>query len=363
MKTFPYAFLANVIAMAAFMSTAYADGVANHDPGPYKMTKFGGSGENIPSNGPVIHVFSKDGKSYTTISNDNENLNFTSSVGAICSAQSQKVESASVEVAGTTHDVSGTGGHAMNKHVESFQFPFTLPNIARDPAAACNFELDKRVSKSNKSRDYWMQKGFVVKYENAYEARFWTSCAGGLARGSVESKTIKTPVWIACAATDAGSEPRPDTSGEKPKRMPASRARPMPLKVTAKLEANQQGTIYASKCPVAVRYTGSIYASKPGTTVTYQISGTGWETPERKMTFNEAGSQEITGWTQRYRESESSPGRISNAPADASKKPDASGTVRLNVKYDGGSTQSATIPYTVFCNAEEPKTMQLKTKE
>lgn len=363
MKIVPYTLLACVFVMAGFTSAAHADGVANHDPGPYKMSKFAGSGEHIPSNGPVIHVFSKDGKSYTTISNDNKNLHFTSSVGAICSAKSQTIGSASIEVAGTTHSVGGIGAHVMNTHVESFNFPFVLPTIPRAPAAACNFELDKRVSDSNKSRDYWMQKGFVVKYENAYEARFFASCSGGLARGDIESRTINTPVWIACAATDNSSDARPNTEAEKPKRVPASRARPMPLKVTAKLEATRQGTIYASKCPVAVRYTGSIYVSRPGTKVTYQISGTDWEAPERTITFNESGTQEITGWTQRYRENESSPNRVSNAPADMRKKPDANGTVRLNVKYDGGSTQSATIPYTVFCNAEEPKKVMLKSSE
>ena len=217
MKVVPSKILPGIIPMVAFVTIAYADSVMNHDPGPYKMTKFGNSSEVIPLNGPVIHVYSKNGQSYTTVSNDNENLHHTSSVGG------------------------------------------------------------------NKSREYWMHKGFVVKYENAY--------------------------------------------------------------------------------PVAVRYTGSIYASKPGTQVTYQISGTDWDSPERTITFAAAGSREITGWTQRYREKESNPGQISAAPADTRKTPDASGTAQLKVKYNGGSTQSAAIPYTVFCNAEKPGNVTLKVAE
>lgn len=363
MKIVPSKKLAGIIALATFVAVAYAASVMNHDPGPYKMTKFGNSGEHIPLNGPVIRVYSNNGTSYTTISNDNENLQHTSTVGGICSGRSQKFRSPSIEVAGTSHSVTGAGEHAMKTHPESFEFPFTLPNIPRAPAAACNFELDKRESSSNKSREYWMQKGFVVKYENAYEANFTASCYGGVARGDFESETIKTPVWIACAAIDPGSDSKPNTEPEKPERMPASRARPVPLKVTAKLEATQQGTIYASTCPVAVRYTGSIYVSKPGTEVSYQIAGTDWDSPERTIAFSTAGTQEITGWTQRYREKESSHGQISAAPADTRKKPDASGTVKLKVKYNGGSTQSAAIPYTVYCNTEEPKNVTLKIAE
>jgi hypothetical protein len=321
------------------------------------MSKFGSSGENIPLNGPVIHVFSKDGKKYTTISNDNKNLKHASKVGGICGRRSQKFSGASVRVAGTEHSVGGTGSHAMKDHTESFQFAFTLPDIARKPAAACNFELDKRVAQGNKSRGYWMKRGFVVRYDNAYEATFAASCSGGLSRGDFQSKKIKTPVWIACAATDVTSQSKPDS---KPARAAKSRARPMPLKVTAKLAATKQGTIYAPKCPVTIRYTGSIWVSKPKTTVRYQIVGSGWKSPERKITIAKTGSQEITGWTQYYREKESDRNRLT-ASTGGTAQPDANGTVRLKVKYQGGTTQSKAIPYKVFCNAQAPKPSRLKT--
>lgn len=351
--------LVTVSALVGFAGVVLAANLMTHKPGTYKMSQFGKTGENIPLNGPVIHVFSSNGEKYTSIANDNENLKHASTVGGICGRRSQDFSSASVEVAGTSHGVSGSGGHTIKNHTESFEFPFTLPDISRTPAAACNFELDKRVANDNKSRAYWMQRGFVVKYENAYEAKFTASCSGGLAHGEFSSETIKTPVWIACAATDV----KPDRKPIPVKPVEPSRAKQLPLKVRAKLEATKQGTIYASKCPVTVRYTGSIFVSRANFKVKYQIIGSDWESPQRTITIKRPGNQEITGWTQYYREKKRNPNQISNAPADNKKSPDSSGKVVLKVEYEGGKTQSDPIPYEVFCNAEKPKRAILKIKE
>ena len=342
----------------AAMGTVNAAGVTKHTPGTYKMSKFAASGENIPLNGPVIHVFSSDGKKYTAIANDNENLKHASKVGAICEKRSHDVKSASVSVAGTSHAASGTGKHSMKSHTESFSFPFTTPDIPRTPVAACNHELDKRVAQSNKSRNYYLDRGFVVKYENAYEAKFTAMCSGGLSQGKIMSKTIQTPVWIACKSTS-------NSGGSRPNKPPAEpvvfQAVEMPLKVSAKLVADKPGKIYASKCPAAVRYTGSINVSRPNTKVTYQIAGSDWESPKRTKTFTKAGSNAVTGWTQTYRVKEADIGRIASSPSAAQKAPDAKGTVRLYVSFDGGKTRSKAIGYEVYCNADKPKTITVKT--
>jgi len=347
-----YARLAIIgLAMLGYSASPLADTTTSHVAGPYKMAKFGNSGENIPLNGPVIHVFSSNGKSYDKIANDNENLRHASTISGICGRRAQEFSSASLEVAGTSHAVSGSGGHTIAKHTESFEFPFALPDIARQPAAACNFELDKRVAQGNRDRDYWMAHGFVVRYENAYEATFSASCAGGAARGEFARESIKTPVWIACAPIGGESKSKPNSA---PARVAKSRARPMPLKVSAKLQATQQGSIYAKECPVRVTYSGSIFVSQPNTRVRYRIVGTGWQSPERTITIAESGSQDISGWTQRYREKQSTIGRVTST-AGTDREADASGTVRLKVEYDGGMAESEAISYEVFCNAEPPK--------
>jgi len=342
---------AAVLAMVVFADPVpAADMVMNHEPGPYKMTKFGRSGEMIPLNGPVIHVFSKDGKQYDAIANDNQNLKHVSRVGGICGRRTQSIGSASLEVGGVTHAVGGTGGNVMQRHTESFDFPFALPAIARKPAAACNFELDKRVAQGDKTREYWRKRGFVVRYENAYEATFTASCAGGVSRGDFGVEKIRTPVWIACAATEPGSQPKANT----PARQPKSRGRPMQLKVSAKLEATQRGTIHASECPVTVRYTGSIWVSQPNTTVRYQIVGTDWQSPERQLTLAKTGSVEITGWTQYFRAQSRDPNALA-ASVSGVGEPDAQGNARLEVRYEGGTVRSEAIPYKVFCNSEPPQ--------
>ena len=338
------------------VGVVFAETVMTHEPGTYKMTEFENTGENIPLNGPVIHVFSKDGKTYTSIANDNENLKHASRVGAICARRSQDFGDAWIEVEGVTHDVSGTGGHVIKNHTESFEFPFTLPHISRAPAAACNFELEKRVAQGDKSSAYWMKRGLVIRYENAYEAKFGASCSGGLLRGEFDTETIQTPVWIACAPTDVAEDPKPAA----PKRMPTSRAKQLTLKVRAELESTKRGTIYAPTCPERVRYTGSIWVSRPNTKVSYQILGTDWESPKRTITIKKPGAQKITGWTQYYRERKADLGRLSTGPNDAKKTPDAEGSVRLVVEYEGGTERSDPIPYKVFCNAKAPKRALIK---
>jgi len=333
-------------------------GITTHEPGYYKMSKYKNTGESIPLNGPVIHVFSNDGKKYTSIANDNEKLDHASRVGGICDKRSQKFKSASVTVAGESHSVSGTGDHAMTTHTESFEFPFTLPSISRSPAAACNHELDKRVASGNKSKNYWMSRGFVVKYENAYEAKFTASCSGGISHGDFVSKTIETPVWIACAATDPASGSKPNSEPNPPRQPDRSRARPMPLKVVAKLEADNPGTIYSKECPARVKYTGSIYVSKPNTEVTYQIAGSDWDSPERTITIAKPGFQDITSWTQYYREKEADIGRLAASSSDSSKTPDSKGRVRLTVKSGKTTVRSDPIPYEVYCNAAKPMRIQ-----
>lgn len=341
----------------AAADSASAAGVTKHEPGTYKMSKFAGSGENIPLNGPVIHVFSSDGKKYSAIANDNENLKHASTVGAICEKRSHDVKSASVNVAGTSHSASGAGDHSMKSHTESFSFPFTIPDMPRTPVAACNYELDKRVAQSDKSRNYYLSRGFVVKYQNAYEAKFTAMCSGGLSKGKIMSKTIKTPVWIAC-------DPTSNSGGSRPNKPPAKqmvfKAVEIPLKVSAKLVADKPGKIYASKCPATVKYTGSINVSRPNTEVTYQIAGSDWKSPKRTKIFAKAGDNDVTSWTQYYRVKEADIGRIASTPSDSRKGPDAKGTVRLYVGFDGGETRSKAIAYEIYCNAEKPRAIALK---
>ena len=357
MRSLSIAGLFGITLAFATAGSASAAGVTKHEPGTYKMSKFAGTGENIPLNGPVIHVFSSDGKKYSAIANDNENLKHASTVGAICEKRSHDVKSASVKVAGTSHSVSGAGDHSMKSHTESFSFPFTMPDTPRTPVAACNFELDKRVAQSNKSRNHYLSRGFVVKYQNAYEAKFTAMCSGGLSKGKIMSKTINTPVWIACSPTDKTGDSKPN---KPPAKQMVFKAVEIPLKVSAKLVADKPGKIFASECPATVKNTGSINVSRPNTKVTYQIAGSDWESPKRTKTFAKAGDNDVTSWTQYYRVKEADIGRIASAPSDSEKGPDAKGTVRLYVQFDGGSTRSRAIGYEVYCNAEKPRAIALK---
>ncbi len=109
-----------------------------------------------------------------------------------------------------------------------------------------------------------------------------------------------------------------------------------------------------------VRYTGQVWVSRPGVELTYQIAGTDWTSPERTITASKPGVNEITGWTQYYRAKEGDIGSITASPGNAGKQPDSTGSVRLTVKFEGGTAQSEAIPYSVYCNAPPPKKAVIK---
>lgn len=326
-----------------------ADILVYHDPGTYKMSKFYVSGDSYPLNGPVIRVFSKTGAKYDAIANDNENLTHASRVGAVCT-RTKKIDTADVTVAGVSRNVHEGRNNSLRRKTVAIELPFAVPNMPRSPVAACNFELEKRAAQGGKSRTQWLKSGFVVKYDGAYEATFTVTCTG-IGRGDFSSETISTPVWIACEPSrDAGKKPQ-KAELKKP------RGKSMPLKVSARLEASKS-VLYAPKCPTSIHFTGSIWASKPGTTVKYQIVGSDWTSPERTMTFKKAERQEVVGWTKRFDVRKA--GANSLAAPSVAGAPDADGWARVKVKFAGGRAESEKVPYKVYCNAAPPRRLQIK---
>ncbi len=333
-------------------SAQASDILVIHRPAVHKMTPYYKSGDLIPLNGPVIRVFSKTGKQYDAIANDNQNLKYAVEVGAACGS-GKKLTMASVAVDGTSKSIYEGRKRSLDNRTVVLDIPFTIPDMPRSPVAACNHELDRRVAQFGTSRESLMQRGFVVTYDNAFTSKFTVACSRPLGKGHLEVSELKTKVWIACEPVGLKGKPAGTGGGAGKPNTPNSKPAPRPRKpkVKARIEAHP-AVLHAKSCPATIRFSGKIFAMG-ATSVTYRIEGSGWRSPVRRMTFKKAGSQDIVGWTKRF----AAPKRDLNklAAPGGKKTPDYQGWAAIRIlepRDQAGLSKKVT--YKVFCNAAPP---------
>ena len=292
--------------------------------GKYKMTEYGETGEDVPRVGPIIEVFSKSGVDYDTIANDNKALPFILDLKGRC-AGNQRVGKAELTLPDGRENLEvkrRRQSYARNFKKITVRSAFVLPDIGRSPAQACTKELDRRVASSNLSREEWIERGFVVRYDDAYKFGFALTCNKGKGWNQFGEAETTAPVWIACqpsrvaaagvrqaaSGAPAGSgEAGPEASGPtrlteraKPteQQQPAPPAELTQLISAMTLRANKGD--YQGRCPVALRFSGAVTVSRAGT-VRYRLADNeGNRSPLRSLKFAEAGSQSIVGWSKAF---------------------------------------------------------------
>ncbi|PCI31820.1 MAG: hypothetical protein COB54_08815 [Alphaproteobacteria bacterium] len=325
-------------------------------PAVQKMSKYKTSGDLYPLNGPVIRVYSKDGKSYDRIANDNENLTYLVDVWASCN---RKIRSFSLAINGAAKNVKHTSskGKKVKKRMEKLKTPFTLPAISRTPVKACRKELEKRVSLGHKSRSAWMVSGFVVKYDNAYEAKVTGSCSAALGKGDFEVEKTALPVWIICEAVKGGQKPKPSkpntggsgSSPQIPSQIPSQSATTPKLMLSLKVAPK-----VAQKCPVGLKFTGKISSNRPGV-IKYRIVGKdapkAWQTPVKTVKFTKAGTKTLSSWTHSYHKPDMSGGLALKTPG----VPTAiKGSARIVIlqKPKGAKVMGGGVKYQIWCEGK-----------
>lgn len=335
--------------MAPHLATAKAKLTVGVAPAVHKMSKYKNSGDLYPLQGPLIRVYSSDGKTYDRIANDNRNMNFLVDVWAVCN---RKIRDLTLTIHGESRNVKYTSnkGKQVKRRTEHLKTPFTLPKIGLEPAQACRKELDKRVALGHKSRNIWMKTGFVVKYDNAYEAKVTGSCSATLGRGDIEVEKTALPVWIICEAVKGGQQPKPDKGSGQPARpkFPAEPVKPVKLDLSLKVTP-----AVVQKCPASLKFTGKIKSTGAGV-VRYRIVGRdgakAWQTPVRTVKFDRAGIRSLSSWTHHYH----SPGLAGNLtvqPPGRENMVKGSARIVMVEKPDGTSVIGGAATYRIWCNA------------
>lgn len=373
---FADAFSVAVFATVLTAGSAFAQAVDYVEirSGKYKMTDYGETGDEVPRTGPVIEVYSRSGVDYDTISNDNEGLNFIVGLKGRCDGN-QRVGKAELTLPG------GSERLKINKRRQAYsrgfktvttRSAFTLPDIGRTPAQACMKELDRRVSRSSLSREEWIERGFVVKYDDAYRLGFALTCNQGKGWNQFGSAETSAPVWIACqpskvAAAGAGQEAAatassaPDSGpAESPTRLtersaPASDASPVRAaervirttsdELVSALTLNVNKEDYQGRCPVALRFSGNISASRAGIVQYRLVDDQGNQSPLRSLKFAAAGSQNIIGWSKAF----SKPREAQEGAEDGDSKANYEGWVRIKIVEPHEAMPSDAAVYQVTC--------------
>ena len=349
--------MALVLAMSA-EANAKAKLTVGVKPAVQKMTKYKTSGDLYPLNGPVIRVYSKDGTHYDRIANDNENLTYLVKVWASCN---REIRSFSLAINGASKNIKHTSskGKKVKKRIEKLKTPFTLPTINRTSVKACRKELEKRVSLGHKSRNAWMASGFVVRYDNAYEAKVTGSCSAALSKGDFEVEKTALPVWIICEAVKGGQKPKPSkpNTGSSPQIPSQSATTPklmLSLIVTPKV---------ADKCPVGLKFTGKISSNRTGV-IKYRIVGResakAWQTPIKTVKFDKAGTKTLSSWTHSYHKPDVSGGMTLKTPGGPTV---IEGTARIVIvqKPKGAKVMGGGTKYKIWCDGM-PKRKVLRPK-
>lgn len=315
--------------------------------GTHKMAK-GPSGQLVPLNGPVIHVYSKDGKKYD-FADDFQKLHFTLQVKGACKV-ARKLRAASLRV-GTYR--KGLKVNRKNRtfasswKTVSLTAPYMKPG-GTDPVRLCNDYLDKQAVVKKKSKASLMADGFVIRRDSGYGAQFELTCKGTFTES--DSSNVSYPVWISCEPLKQGKKNVP------PARAAKSRARAMPLFRRASLATQQ--TRYGGPCPTWVAFHGAITAGRAGT-LRYRFeteTETGFRTGWQEVRFDRPGTKKVS-WKRLVKTPEPPSGDRLTLKAAGDRIPIFKGWTVLRVSEPpagGGKVptfhQSKKATFTVDCN-------------
>lgn len=361
--------------LAAGQALAQAVDYVEIRSGKYKMTDYGKTGEKVPRTGPIIEVYSRSGIEYDTIGNDNEGLNFIVGVKARCEGN-QRVGKAELTLPW------GSERLKINKQRQTYsrgfktvtaRSGFALPDIGRTPAEACMRELDKRVAGSNLSREEWIERGFVVRYDDAYTLGFALTCNQGKGWNQFGRAETTAPVWIVCqpskvaaagarqaapGSSESGSGSAAGTDSAPTRLTGRSRpAKPAKPERSIRAAATDSGELvstltlsvdkenYQGRCPVALRFSGAITTSRAGIVQYRLVDDEGNRSPLRSLKFAGAGSQSIVGWSKAF----AKPGAARDGAQPGDSKVNYQGWVRIKIVEPREAMPSDAAAYRVTC--------------
>jgi hypothetical protein len=300
------------------------------------------AGDALPVGGPVIRVFSKGGDRFDFVGHTNQPVRFHGLLTGAC-ARVNKISYLQFKIADTTTSVSHPGGRGAwfsrtgvvdVPHDELLQF---------DAVRACNDKLKTLAAETGRSRASLVAGGFGIHYPDVIEARGILMCTG---RNNSDSDTEKLDLWVECVGNADAGEPGVPTM----KAVPAQLA---PL--ISDLEYKVDRPSYVGRCPVGLKFTGSITTSRKGTVKYRSVAHDGSASPTYTLQFGSAGKKMIGVWGETL--SEPDPSGTLALGANDGAGPDYQGWRRLEIVEPHGFAPSPPAEYSVTCQ-EQPLTLQ-----
>lgn len=263
--------------------------------GVYKMK----TGSTLPTKGPIIKIYAEGSSTkYSHVANTHTTFPVLVKYTASCSNKG-KLTGGSVAIGNAKTSIDS--GSGFSSHSVWVNVPYSAIKKI-NPSEHCNTYAKTLSLEKNQPLEKIVQKGFTMKIPNVLSAKGTAYCtAAGLGKGDVASgSTDNLGVFLHCVANSKARSPRKTTKTTAPK--------PDTGKTTTNFESAKLSVRkpnYIGKCPVGMKFDGTITANAKGK-IEYQIIGDGnYSTPLKTLAFTKAGTKTFQ-WTRMVRKPDTS---------------------------------------------------------
>jgi hypothetical protein len=298
-------------------------------------------GDPLPVGGPVIHVYSEGGDAFDFVGHTNQPVHFWGQFSGTC-GRVYKISYLQFQVEGVVASVShpSSRGKYFSRY-GSVEVPYDAL-VGFDAVRACNDKLKTLAAETGRSKRTLVADGFGIRFPNRIEGLASLQCTG---RNNGDNDTEKLDVWVECVGNPKSAEP------DKPS-MKVVPAKLTPFITDLSYEVDRPS--WVGKCPVGLKFTGSISTSRAGTVKYRSVGHDGSTSPTYTLTFRSAGTKSVGTWGETISEPKAS---ATLSAGSSGEGPDASGWRRLEIVQPSGFAPSTPAEYSVTC---QQQTMQLK---
>ncbi len=305
---------------------------------------------------PVVTVYSTNGEKWNAI-DTSKAVKFKVKLNAECRFEGKGNKAYEGDLIVEGFDIIGDTDPAdfLIPHSKTAEATFRYVDGAGQPISpksVCATELTKRLSENKDLTKYHiLSKGFTVNYPGAFKVKYRMYCrATGIGKTDLGSDTTLVNARIKCAASDLATEKIP----KPPPRQKAKPARLTALVKTVTLKADPSD--YQGKCPVGIKFNGSITATRAGTVKYQYVSHDNKKSPELTLKFDKAGTKTTRLWSRTLSKPEAG-SKIAAAPGKSTW--DHQGWYRIDI-LDPKPTGSVKANYKVACKADTPARATIK---
>ncbi len=298
-------------------------------------------GDPLPIGGPVMQVFSEGGDRFDFVGHTNKPIHFYGVLSGAC-PRVNKISVLEIKVARSNASVSHPDGRgAWFSRIGEIGVPHAeLEGF--DAVGACNDKLKTLAAETGRSKSDLVSQGFGIHFPDQIEGRAVLLCTG---RNNSDSDTEQLDLWVDCVGNPTSAEPEEPTM-----KMVPAKLSPFITDLTYEVDRPN----WVGKCPVGLKFTGSITTSRAGTVKYRTVAQDGGSSPTYTLVFGAAGTKTIGTWGETLAKPKPSD---TLAAGPETSGPDFAGWRRLEIVEPAGFAPSPPADYTVNC---QEQTMQLQ---